>query len=296
MKIRLPMMRYTAHAGWSLYAVAMVALFLMLTFPYDHLHAKLLSLFSERTGLQVSSERWNMLWPAGIEWSNLSVAAPGLPAVRADQVELRATLGGLLQGQPTFEGSGRLGHGSGGAQGLIKTRLTLGSWSLTGPAQIAGSIEQVNLAQLSVPLVKQGVLRTEFNQRWTDLSNEQAFFAGEGTWQIELAGLALEQVPIGAMTIPALMVSTVSGRLVCASGTCRIHGLKGEGPDGAFSAEGVLIPHQPISSSQLTMTLSVTMAETLRQRLNLTGFSLGTPGMPLKLTVSGPIAHLQVAL
>jgi type II secretion system protein N len=289
-------MRYAAQTGWGLYAVAMVALFFVLTFPYDHLHAKLLSLLSERTGLQVSPERWNILWPAGIEWSNLSFAAPGLPAVRADEIELYVTLASMLQGQPTFEGIGRLGHGPGGSPGLIKTRLALGSWSLVGPAQLAGSIEQFNLGQLSIPMIKQGMLRADFDQRWTDLSNGHGFFTGEGTWRIEVTGLTLEQVPIGAMTTPALTVSNVSGRLVCASGTCRIQGLKGEGPDGAFSAEGVLIPHQPMSSSQLTMTLSLTMAGTLRQRLNLVGAPLGTPGMPLKMTISGPISNLQVSL
>ena len=296
MILRMLNIRYAAKAGWSLYALAMVALFFVLTFPYDHLHAKLLALLSERTGLDVRSERWTVLWPAGIAWNNLSLTAPGLPNLQADLVQLELKLPSVLRAQPVFEWTGRLGNGRGGIQGLIKTRLALTTWSLAGPAQILGSIEQVNLAGLAIPMVKTGMLRTEFDQRLPDLSHADRFLTGDGTWQVEVTGLALEHIPIGPMAIPALTLSTVSGRLFCQSGTCRIQGLKGEGPDGTFNAEGVLIPHEPPSNSQLTMTLSLTVADALKQRLDLKGVQLGTPGMPLRMTISGALSNLRVSL
>ncbi len=296
MKLRRATHRYATQAGWTLYAVAMAGLFFVLTFPYDSLHATLLAQLAQRTGLEVRSERWTVQWPAGIAWSHLSLAAPGFPALQADRLRLDLSLASLLQGKPVFEGTGRLGAGQEGADGLIKTTLSLGSWSFTGPAQLLGTIEQLDLARLPLAMVKKGILKSQFEQRWSDFSNGHQFFAGDGTWQVELNGLALEQVPVGPLVIPTLAFSNLSGRLVCQAGTCRIHAVKGEGPDGTFNGEGTLIPREPATSSHLTMTLSLTIADALRQRLNLPVFQPGLPAMPLRVTISGPLSNLNVSL
>ncbi|MEP6600562.1 MAG: type II secretion system protein GspN [Nitrospirota bacterium] len=296
MKLRRATHRYATQAGWTLYAVAMAGLFFVLTFPYDSLHATLLAQLAQRTGLEVRSERWTVQWPAGIAWSHLSLAAPGFPALQADRLRLDLSLASLLQGKPVFEGTGRLGTGQEGTDGLIKTKLSLGSWSFTGPAQILGTIEQLDLARLPLAMVKKGILKSQFEQRWSNFSNGQLFLTGDGTWQVELNGVALEQVPVGSLVIPALTLSNLSGRLVCQAGICRIQSLKGESPDGAFTGEGTLIPRDPVVSSHLSLTVTVTIADALRQRLNLPAFQPGLPAMPLRVTISGPLSNLNVSL
>jgi type II secretion system protein N len=294
--------RYAAPAGWAFYVIAMVGLCFIVTFPYDALHANLLGHLIERTGVEVRAERWHIRWPAGITWRHLSFAAPGFPALHADQLQLGLSLMSLLQGKPVVEGTGHLGNGANGANGVegpggvITMTLSLGSWSLTGPAQIVGTIEQLDLTRLPLTMVKKGILKTQFEQRWPDFSKSRQLFAGDGAWHVELSGLALEHVPVGSLIIPAVTLSTLSGRLICQAGTCRIQGLKGDSPDGAFSGEGILIPHEPIPSSHLSVTVTVTIADALRQRLNLPVSQPGMPAMPLHVTISGPLSDLKVGM
>jgi len=292
MNLRIPQILYAAPAGWIVYAILMVGLFLILTFPYDPLHATLLTHLSKHSGVEIRTERWAALWPAGIAWNQLSFVVPGLPPLQAEQVQLKVKLGSLLRGQPEFEGTGRLGAG----QGLLKTQLFLASWSLTGPAQLLGTIEQLDLAKLPLPLIKKGTLRTQFEQRWSDLSHADKVWLGEGTWQVELSGLTLEQMALGPLVIPSLGISSLSGRVRCQAETCRIEALKGESPDGMLSGEGVLVPHEPFVTSHLSLTLSLTLSEALKQRLNVTAFVPNTPGLPFRVTLNGPLSNLQVAL
>ena len=288
--------RYAVPTGWVLYAVAMGGLFFALTFPYDQLHAKLLVQFSQRTGIELHAERWDFRWPVGIVWTRPSIVVPGLQRLDAEQMQLEFKLGSLLRGQPVLTGTGHLNGGRDGPHGQIKTELTLASWSSHGPAQLLGTIEQVDLSRLGLPMVKKGILRTRFEQRWAELSAAQRSWLEEGIWHVELTGLTLEQVPIGSRPIASLSLSSLNGRLRCQAGRCRIEELRGESPDGMLTGEGVLVPHEPLSTSHLSLTLSVIMTEALKERLNLTNLGVGTPGLPRRLILSGPLSNLQVSL
>lgn len=296
MNVRRVIYRYATPAGWGLYVVAMAGVFLVLTFPYDALHANLLLHLDRRTGGEVRAERWYLRWPAGIAWDHLSFAAPGLPRLQADQLQLDLSLMSLLQGTPVLEGTARLVEGDEGTDGLIRTRLLFNSWSLNGPAQVTGTVEQLDLSKLPLTGVKKGILKSQFEQRWSDFSNRDRFLAGDGTWQMELTGVTLEQMRFGPLALPPLTLSSLTGKLDCQAGTCRIQTVKGEGPDGAFSGEGTLIPREPAANSQLTLTVSLTLADALRQRLNLPIFQPGMPAIPLRVTISGPLSNLQVSL
>lgn len=296
MNTRRVLHRYASPMGWGLYIVAMVGLFLVLTFPYDALHAKLLTHLIQRTGVGISIERWQIRWPAGIAWNHLSFTPPGFPELQADQLQVNLSLASFLSGTPTLEGTARLVEGGEGGNGLIRTRLTFHTWSLSGPVQIVGTIEQLDLARLPLTVVKKGVLKSQFEQQWSDFSNRDRFLVSDGNWQMELTGLALAPMRLGPLALPALTLSNLTGRLDCQAGTCRIQAVKGQGPDGIFSGEGTLIPREPMANSQLTVTVSLTIAEAFKQRLNLPTFQLGMLNMPLRVTISGPLSNLQVSL
>jgi type II secretion system protein N len=294
MKLRRAQSSYAVPVGWILYTFTMVVICLALTFPYDSLHAMFLLRLSERTGLDIHTERWSLQPPAGVEWIHPSILVPGLERIDAEQIQVEVKLGSLLRGQPVFLWSGRVG-GREGANGRLKGELSLASLSWRGPAQVLGSVEHLDLSHVALPLVKKGLLRGRFERRWTDLSEADRSCLEEGTWHLELTELALEQLPIGPQSLPSLTLSSLSGRLECHSGTCRLESLRGESQDGMFSGEGELVLQDPLSTSHLTLTLSVIMTEALKERLHLTSLGPATPGLPQKITLSGPLSSLQVS-
>ncbi|MDQ6733083.1 MAG: type II secretion system protein GspN [Nitrospirota bacterium] len=295
MKFRPGQSLYAVPVGWTLYTFMMVVICLVLTFPYDPLHATLLLRLAERSGLDIHTERWGLRLPAGVVWTHPSILVPGLERIDAEEIQVEVKLGSLLRGQPVLAWSGHVGERD-GSYGLLKGELSMASLSWKGPAQILGSVEHLDLSHLALPLVKKGLLRGRFERRWTDLSEASRSSLEEGTWHLEVTELALEQLPIGLQSLSSLTLSSLSGRLECHSGTCRLESFRGESQDGMFSGEGELVVQDPFSTSHLTLTLSVIMTEALKERLHLTSLGPGTPGLPQKITLSGPLSSLQVSL
>jgi len=279
--------------GWTVYTIMMVGLCLALTFPYDSLHAMLLVRLSERTGLDIHAEQWRLQLPAGVIWNHPSIFMPGVERIDAEQLQVQVKLSSVLRGQPVLVWSGTIG-GRKGSGGRLSGELSLGTLSWSGPAQALGTMEHLDLSSLALPLVKKGLLRARFERRWTDLSAAERSRVEEGTWHIELTDVELEQLPVGPYPLPPLTLSSLSGRLECHSGTCRLESLRGESQDGMFSGEGEIVLHDPLPTSHLSLTLSVIMTEALKEHLHLTHLGLATPGLPQKLTVSGPLSNLQM--
>jgi type II secretion system protein N len=296
MNTRLRQMFSRGTMGWLLYAIAALAWFVLLTFPYEQLQARLLNEVSDRTGLEIRAQGWALDWPLGISWTGVSVTAPGLSPMEADQVVLRAGLWPLLQGQMLFDGQIRLSGRQGNAGGLITSQLSLETWSVEGPGRLTGSVEQLNLSGLPLPLVTQGTLRGTFEQRWKKLAGLSEFLHGQGTWQVEVSGLELEQVPIGPLFLPSVTLASLKTRLQCQSGTCKIEGLQGDGPDGTLHGNGILTLRARLSDSRLILPLSLTVTEAFKRRAPVAALLPGLPGAPVIVTLSGSLSHLQPAL
>jgi type II secretion system protein N len=279
--------------GWTVYTVAMAMICLALTFPYDSLHAMFLLRLSERTGLDIHAERWSLQLPAVLEWMHPSILAPGFARLDAEQIQIEVKLASVLRGQPVILWSGRVG-GREGSNGRLKGELTLASLSGNGPAQALGSVDQIDLSQVAPAVIKKGWLRGRFERRWADFAEAGRISLAEGTWHVELTGLVMEPWPIGPHGLSSLTLSSLSGRLECHSGTCLLESLRGESQDGLFSGEGELVLQEPLSMSQLTVTLSVIMTEELKERLHLTRLGPTTPGLSQKITLSGPLSNLQM--
>lgn len=295
MNLRIPQIMSRAALGWALYTIAALGVFLALTFPYAQLQARLLDEVARGTGLEVRADRWEPVWPLGIAWSDVSATAPGLPRFGADLVSVHTEIWSLVQGPAILHGQIRL-PGPQGAGGLITGRLLLNRWSPQGPGRLTGSVEQLNLPALSLPLIKQGTLRGTFDQRWTQLASPSEFLRGQGDWQAEVKGLDLEHVPIGPLTLPSVTFTSLKARLQCQDGTCRIEGLQGDGPDGTVSGEGVLTVLEPLSDSRLILSLSLIVAEAYKRRVPVAALLQGPPGAPVKVTLTGPLTRLQATL
>ncbi len=145
-------------------------------------------------------------------------------------------------------------------------------------------------------MLKQGVMRMEFNQRWNNFTRWASFLEGEGEWQIQLSDLLLGQDPRGATSFPSVTISSVRGRLLCSDGTCDIEALKAKGPGGMLSGQGVLALRLPLQESVLTASFMLTSLEGLKQRVPPYGRLTNDSGTPIKLKVSGPLSKLQISL
>jgi type II secretion system protein N len=277
--------------GWLVFTATMIVVCLAMTFPYDSLQTMLLLRLSERTGLDIRAERGRIQPPAGMEWIRPSILAPGLARLDAEQIQIQIRVSSILRGQPVFLWSGRVGGE--GVNGQLSGELSLASLSGNGPAQVLGSVEHLNLSQVKLPFVKKGWLRGRFERRWTSLSTADTSSA-EGTYHFELTELALEEMPIGSFDPSSLTLSSLSGRLECHAGVCQLQALRGESQDGMLNGEGKLVLHDPFPTSQLTVTLSVIMTEALKDRLHLTILGSVTPGLPQRITISGPLSNLQL--
>lgn len=276
--------------GWTLYALAAFVLFVLLTFPFDRLQARVLDEVARTTGWQVAAEDWQPAWPLGLVLSRLTATAPGRPRLEAERLDLHAEPSALLRGRLGLVGQLRLGGAAGGA---INGRLALDGWSVDGAGRLTGMVERVNLAAYAGPVVKRGQLQVAFDQTWTRLDRSRPALQGQGTWQAEVTGLELEQLPLGPLVIPSLTVADLKARLQCQEETCRIEGLQGSGPDGTLTGEGVLTLRQPAAESTVILSLSLTVSEGLKRRFPAAALLPGAPGTPLKITLTGPLSNLQ---
>lgn len=285
--------------GWTLCGVALVMIFLVVTFPYDQLQARVLAELSRSSGLVMIADQWSLAWPLGLEWRELGLTGTDLPRVLVDRLQLSLLPGSLLEGRPSLAGRAEVGGGSAGQRGQVVSRATLSSWSRPALSHLTGTIERLDLGKLGVPTLKRGLLRADFDQQWRALpgsSGAGQLQPADGQWQIELTEVQLESVPLGPAVLPSVGLASLKGRLLCRDGTCRIEMLEGRGPDGTLKGTGTLVIRHPLTQSDLTLSVTLIASPEFAQRASATGFALASPGLPVNITLKGPVANLQLAL
>lgn len=281
--------RFAKGWAWALFTAALVVGFVVIGFPYDRLHAMLQAEMLRRTGWELQTRDWTIAGPASVSWQGVTVSRGGRQ-FQAEGVDLRIGLWEWWRGQPNLQGTLRLKERPEGPGGRIVSRL-----ALTGDeAHLTGTVERVDLAALRVPGLQEGTFRAEFDQRWKDLGNEEAFIRGDGLWRLEMTEVRAEGLAIAGITAPALRLSTLSARLQCSGGLCQIEEVQGQGPDGTATGEGRLSLRLPLQASEVALSLVLKPGEQLQRQLDPAG-ALG-PAVPFKLQVHGPLSQLQVRL
>jgi type II secretion system protein N len=234
------------------------------------------------------ADQWGLAWPLGLEWRNLRLSGPNFPSLQMDRVQVSLVPGSLLKGTPSFDGKVEIKAGP-DKVGQVLTRATLQSWSSPLLSHLTGSAQRLDLVRLGIPSIKKGQLQVEFEQHWRD-------GVDEGHLQVELVDLQLDAIPIGTAMFPAVSVSSLKGRMQCRSGTCRFEGLEGRGPDGTLSGAGTLILRNPVSQSELAMTVTVTASPELAQRAAAAGLPVVSANLPMTINLRGPVARPQLSL
>jgi hypothetical protein len=58
----------------------------------------------------------------------------------------------------------------------------------------------------------------------------------------------------------------------------------------------MLVIRNPLPQSDLTLSLTLIASAEFAQRASAAGFALASPGLPVNITLKGPVANLQLAL
>jgi type II secretion system protein N len=290
---------FKGFASWALYCVALVILFLLLTFPYEQLQARVLAEMSRASGLTVNAAQWSLTWPAGLEWRDLVLTGNNIPPLQVARLLLSFRPGSLLEGRPAVTGKAEIRGDATEQRGRVTGRGTLWSWSRPALSHLTATAERVDLGALKIPSLKRGLLRVELEQRWGEPVGPLGAAPSrptDGRWQVEVTDVQLEQVPLGPAVVPSVGLSTLKGRLQCSEATCRIEMLEGRGPDGTLNGGGTLLIRSPLQRSEITLSVTIVASPEFAQRAAAAGFALVSPSQPMNVTVKGPISNLQVTL
>ncbi|HKY71854.1 MAG TPA: type II secretion system protein GspN [Nitrospira sp.] len=282
--------------AWIMGGVASLIVFLLLTFPFGTLQARVLSELIRATGWDIRAAEWSPGLPLAVEWRDLTWTKPGGASIPVQSMRLNIGVLGLLVGQQSvdalvqFPGNGPPGTGK--ATGTVNAS----SWSFVGPLALKAHAQQVDLATVIKPYVTRGLLQADVVQRWENRGKDGVAFKGDGSWKAEIKDLVLERIPLGSAAIPSLNFSRVTAAVTCHDAVCDITDFKGDGPDGTITAQGRLLLRQPVVSSTLELTVTVLAGAGWAQKAGNLPIPPLPPGTPLTLKLGGPVANPKLTL
>ncbi|MDH4186336.1 MAG: type II secretion system protein GspN [Nitrospira sp.] len=284
----------TESLRWGLAALVCFFGFLVLTFPYGPLQARLLQELRRTSGWEVQAADWSVSLPSTIEWKGIIVTGPAgiipIAAVRAS-VGVFPAFTGRLALQYVIQQSG----GSAAERGKAATAtgsVTAASWSLQSPIAVKGHLQQIDLSAILKPYISRGTIQGDFSHRWDAIAG----LNGEGTVQADITDFMSERITSGTVSIPSLTFSRIRLTLACRDTLCDITELKGDGIDGSFAIQGRITLQQPLSQSLLNLSVTVVPGAGFSQKA--AGLSLPPlqPGTSVTFKLAGPIMSAKVTL
>ena len=281
--------------GWGLASLACFIVFLFLTFPYGPLQNRLLTELNRASGWEVRAADWSVGLPAAIEWRDLVLTGPTIGTIPVEAA--RATIGVFqaFLGRLVIDYAIQLPGVAQAGMGRATGSLTAATWSLEGPIAVKGRLQELDLAAVLKPYVSRGTVQGDFMHRWDNVQGAQAAIKGEGTVNIEIKDLVVEQVAVGASTNPSLAFGHIQAAITCHDGACDVTKLKGDGVDGSFTAQGHVALRQPLQQSLLDLTVTVIPGAGFAQKAASLSLPPFQPGTPLTFKLVGPIMTAKVA-
>lgn len=281
---------------WTGLGLCAVATGLVGTFPYDALQARTLSELNRTTGLDVRATNWTATWPLGLTWRNVTLTKPDWPPIQLDVLHATVGLLTVLTGGLGLEIEAHLAE-TVSDTGVAKAAMTASSWSLTeGSVSVKGRLRQVDLSKILHRYVSRGVLNGDFTHRFESLQATAGDLKGEGTWNADAVDLAVDHIPLGNGRTLSLVFAKVSAGLACRDSVCEVTELKGDGPDGSFTAQGTITLQQPMENSHVALTVTVTPGTGFYPKAEALGLPPLPAGVPLTVKIIGPLAQARIAL
>lgn len=281
--------------AWALGGICILALCVMVTFPYGMLQARLVAELKRATGMDVRVADWTLGLPLSLEWRNVTLSkqnlAPFQMAVLQAKLGIMKALSGALGLDLVVQLDENSSHTS-----LAKGTLTASSFSFSGPVTAKGQFQQVDLSKVVRRYVTHGTLNGDFSHRVDSGLGAGTTMKGEGTWTADATDLVIDQIPLGNGRTLSLTFSKVSAGLACRDLLCEVTQLKGEGIDGSFSGEGNITLQQPMPNSQLHLTVTVIPGPGFVAKAGTLGLPSPPPGTPMTVKIVGTLAQARIAL
>ncbi|TKS63611.1 MAG: type II secretion system protein GspN [Nitrospira sp.] len=289
-------LKFKGPLGWWLASLACFIVFLFLTFPYGPLQNRLLNEFNRASGWEVRAADWSVGLPAAIEWRDVLLAGPTLGTIPLEAVRTTVGVFQALLGRLVLDYAVQLPGAAQAGAGRATGSLTAASWSLRGPVEVKGHLQQMDLAAVLKPYVTRGMVQGDFTHRWDSAQGDNAALKGEGTVKIDIKDLVVERIAAGTSSIPSLTFGRIQAALACRDAACDVTELKGDGVDGSFTAQGRMMLRQPLQLSLLDLTVTVVPGAGFAQKAASLSLPPFQPGTPLTFKLVGPIMHARVAL
>jgi type II secretion system protein N len=280
---------------WCSGAVALFILFVMTTFPYGVLHARILAEFTRASGMDIRVGDWSAGFPAAVEWRDIVLAGSRAGPIQVDSLQARMAVLPAVMGTVAMDILVHFPKSGQPEQGRIKGMVKAASWSLQGPMELKAEWQRIELSSLLKQYVSRGFLQGEGLHRWDSTASGASGLKGEGTWKAEIRELGLESFPIGQATSPSLFFTRVTAVVTCHQSLCDVTELKGQGPDGSFAIQGQVTVQRPVEKSTLALNVSVSPGTGLSQKLGSLGLPPFQAGVPLSFKIVGSADDPRVA-
>jgi type II secretion system protein N len=240
-----------ALAAYTFYTLVVFLVFLVWQFPVEALQVRALAELEQRVGAAVTVEERTWLFPLGVSWRGIRLAPRERPdrAIDLDAVRVRVALLPLVR--RTVDADVAWEAYGGTARGSVALRRE-GSGMRSELDQFGRGFELAKLPGLPSGSWR-GALQVELNCRWLN----EAWWLGEGTGSVELAGLKVDGLTVSGFPVNGIEFDTVTGQLALKGGTLTLQRLAGRGPLGTISGDGTVLVRAPWTESVVNVTLRV---------------------------------------
>lgn len=284
-----------AILAWAVAGICILAICILVTFPYGMLQARLVAELTRATGMDVRVAEWTMGLPLNLEWRTVTLSKPNITSIEMAVIQAKLGVLQALGGTLGLDIIVQLDEHS-SRTSLAKGTLTASSFSLSGPMAIKGQLQQVDLSKLIRRYVTRGTLNGDFSHRAESGQSATTLMKGEGTWTAEATDLVIDQIPLGNGRSLSLAFSSVSAGLSCRDLLCDVTHMNGEGIDGSFTGEGRITLQQPMPNSQLALTVTVVPGPGFASKAGPLGLPSPPPGTPMTVKIIGTLAQTRIAL
>jgi type II secretion system protein N len=278
-----------ALAAYVFYTLVVFLVFLVWQFPVEALQVRLLAELEQRAAATVMVQERNWLFPIGVSWRGISVAPRERPdqKIDLDAVRVRVALLPLLR--RTVDADLAWEAYGGTARGSVVLRREADGMR-TELDQFGRGFDLAKFPGLPSGSWR-GALQVELNCRWLN----DAWWLGEGTGSVELAGLKVDGITVSGFPVNGIEFDAVTGQLSLKGGTVTLQRLAGRGPLGVASGDGTVLVRAPWTESVVNVTLRVEPSAEAESRFPMLALT-GQNGGAITVRVSGRLVRPDVSV
>lgn len=240
-------------ALYVVYTLALFAVFLVATFPYEIVVGRFLGLV-ESNAVNVDFKEARFAWHRGLALTQVRLTSPTgdpeVPYLELDTLWVRPVLGELIRGNPYALAVQAELYG-GGADGVLNVR-----------EQTISGVVNVNAVSLGrygtlTALLEEGNIA---GRVFGSLSFEAAganIESGTASGEVRLENAGLEKAKISGFGVPDLHFATTQLNFAVRQGRLEIEQLNATGEELNISASGQISLREPIDASVLNLKATV---------------------------------------